>query len=97
MLANPLYGVGQLAAYGAALMLLSPVGVLAATAHQMALYAFNSAVEQPHLRAAARLSIDTALREKLSRTMRDTARFFVSAASRRRPPPSPRARGNVSS
>jgi protein-S-isoprenylcysteine O-methyltransferase Ste14 len=66
--ANPLYGVGQLAAHGAALMLLSPIGVLAATLHQLMLYAFNARVEQPHLRAAARISVDTAL---LSRSLFD--------------------------
>jgi protein-S-isoprenylcysteine O-methyltransferase Ste14 len=75
---NPLYGVGQLAAYGAALMLLSPIGLLAATAHQLALYAFNAAIEQPHLRTASRISIDSALRETLSSTMRDSPRRWDS-------------------
>jgi protein-S-isoprenylcysteine O-methyltransferase Ste14 len=70
-LANPMYGAGQLAAYGAALMFLSPLGILAAGLHQVLLYAFNAAVEQPHLRVAARLSTDTALCEELSHTVLD--------------------------
>jgi protein-S-isoprenylcysteine O-methyltransferase Ste14 len=46
---NPMYGVGQLAAYGAALMALSPVGLLATGLNQAAMYLFNWLVEQPHL------------------------------------------------
>jgi protein-S-isoprenylcysteine O-methyltransferase Ste14 len=78
LLANPLYGVGQLAAYGAALMMLSPIGLLAASAHQLALYAFNAAIEQPHLRAASRISIDGELAANLSSTMRDSPRRWDS-------------------
>jgi protein-S-isoprenylcysteine O-methyltransferase Ste14 len=84
LLANPLYGVGQLAAYGAALMLLSPIGVLAVSAHQAALYAFNAVVEQPQLRAAA---TDSALRETLSRTLLDPARAVPERLRRPALPP----------
>jgi hypothetical protein len=69
LLANPIYGVGQLAAYGAALMLVSPLGVLAASLNQIALYAFNAMVERPHLNAA---TIDSALRDTLSHTLLDS-------------------------
>ena len=82
---NPLYGMGQLAAYGAALMALSPVGVLAVTLNQVTLYAFNALIEQPHLNDAARLSIDTELRDNLSRTM--TERGGASVGGRHSLPP----------
>jgi protein-S-isoprenylcysteine O-methyltransferase Ste14 len=71
ILMNPMYGVGQLAAYGAALALVSPMGILAAALNQIALYAFNTRVEQPHLNAATRVSVDSALRDALSRTLLD--------------------------
>jgi hypothetical protein len=69
LFANPIYGVGQLAAYGAALMLVSPLGILAASLNQIALYAFNAMVERPHLNAA---TIDSALRDTLSHTLLDS-------------------------
>jgi protein-S-isoprenylcysteine O-methyltransferase Ste14 len=49
---NPMYGVGQLAAYGAALMALSPIGLLASGLNQGVMYLFNRLVEQPHLERA---------------------------------------------
>jgi protein-S-isoprenylcysteine O-methyltransferase Ste14 len=92
---NPLYGMGQLAAYGAALLVLSPVGVLAVTLNQVILYAFNALIEQPHLNEAARLSIDTELRDNLSRTM--TERGWDSGADHRSlPPRKGRVRARVS-
>jgi protein-S-isoprenylcysteine O-methyltransferase Ste14 len=50
---NPMYGVGQLASYGAACMALSPVGLLASALNQATMYVFNWLIEQPHLRRAA--------------------------------------------
>jgi hypothetical protein len=50
---NPMYGVGQLAAYGAALMALSPLGVLVSAFNQLAMYVFNWLIEQPHIEAAS--------------------------------------------
>jgi hypothetical protein len=44
-----MYGIGQLGAYGAALMALSP---LAGLLHQLIMYLFNGLVEQPHLQRA---------------------------------------------
>jgi phospholipid methyltransferase len=70
-LENPMYGLGQLTAYGAALMALSPVGLLAAALNQAAMYAFNWLVEQPHVRAGMRLSVDQDLRENLAHTVED--------------------------
>jgi protein-S-isoprenylcysteine O-methyltransferase Ste14 len=49
---NPMYGVGQLAGYGAALMALSPLGVLAGVLNQVTMYLFNGLIEQPHIRGA---------------------------------------------
>jgi protein-S-isoprenylcysteine O-methyltransferase Ste14 len=50
---NPMYGVGQLAAYGASLMALSPLGLLASGLNQVVMYLFNWLVEQPHLERAS--------------------------------------------
>jgi protein-S-isoprenylcysteine O-methyltransferase Ste14 len=93
VLANPIYGVGQLAPYGAALALLSPIGLLAAALNQIALYAFNAMVEQPHLNAANRISIDSVLRDALSRTLlepRSTLEAAPALGSDRRPALPPR-------
>lgn len=63
---NPMYGLGQLTAYGLALMALSPIGVFATALNQLTLYAFNWLVEQPHVRAARRISRDDLLRVSLT-------------------------------
>jgi phospholipid methyltransferase len=63
---NPMYGLGQLTAYGAALMALSPIGVFATALNQITMYAFNWLVEQPHVRAAQRISRDDSLRVALA-------------------------------
>lgn len=65
---NPMYGVGQLAAYGAALVMLSPIGFVAAALNQAALYILNDLVEQPRLHAARSLLGEAQLRHALSRT-----------------------------
>jgi hypothetical protein len=46
---NPMYGVGQASGYGAALVSLSPAGILATLLNQMTMYLFNELVERPHL------------------------------------------------
>jgi hypothetical protein len=71
LLENPMYGLGQLTAYGAALMALSPIALLAAALNQAALYAFNWLVEQPHVRAAQQSSVDVELRDSLAHTVED--------------------------
>jgi len=48
-LANPMYGVGQLHAYGLALMSNSMSGLLAAAFCQLSIYGFYFAVERPFL------------------------------------------------
>lgn len=99
--ANPIYGLGQLAAYGAALIALSPEGVLVAAVNQAVLFTFNLRVEQPHLRDAMRLSLEQDLRQNLARTLVEPAAVAHNdgqrADSRRRtvPPPRPRARVSV--
>jgi protein-S-isoprenylcysteine O-methyltransferase Ste14 len=65
---NPMYGVGQLAAYGVAMMFGSLEGMVAAALNQAASYAFAGFVERPHLRAATRLSVDTEVQEALARS-----------------------------
>jgi protein-S-isoprenylcysteine O-methyltransferase Ste14 len=81
---NPIYGVGQLAAYGAALIVLSPIGIWAAVLNQVLLYVFNAAVEQPHVRAGA---LDTALCNSLSRTVLDPPPLLDAGPGRRSLPP----------
>lgn len=46
---NPMYGVGQASGYGAALLSLSPAGVLATLFNQLTMYVFNELIERPHL------------------------------------------------
>lgn len=97
---NPVYGVGQLAAYGAALLALSPEGLMAAALNQLALYAFNLRVEQPHLRDAARILTEHELRGSLARTLLEPERGAQSLGERlqaeRRSMPPPRRRRQTS-
>lgn len=53
-LENPMYGVGQSAGYGAALMALSPVGLAATLLNQLTMYVFNALVERPHVQRVLR-------------------------------------------
>lgn len=85
---NPMYGVGQLGAYGAALVMLSPVGFVAAALNQVALYIFNDLVEQPRLRAARTELGEAQLRYALARTSYNPR----SGLGRRRSQPPPRIR-----
>jgi hypothetical protein len=85
-LGNPIYGVGQLAAYGAALVALSPIGLVAAALHQVTLYIFNDAIEQPRLRLAKGIFVESQLRYALSRTLLDDP---SSPLNRRRSSPPP--------
>ena len=48
---NPMYGIGQLSAYGAALMAGSAIGLLATLANQVIMYIFYYRVERPHIRS----------------------------------------------
>jgi protein-S-isoprenylcysteine O-methyltransferase Ste14 len=83
--ANPMYGLGQLAAYGAALVALSPIGFVAAALNQVALYLFNDTIEQPRLRAANSGWVEAQLRYALARTGFDP-RSEIGAGRRSRPP-----------
>src|SRR5262249_35184838 len=71
---NPMYGGGKLAGYGVALIALSPLGLVAAALNQVTLYAFNDFVEQPRLRAATGMLMETQLRYVLARTLREDPR-----------------------
>jgi len=86
-LPNPMYGVGQLAAYGLALLALSPIGLVAAALNQVTLYLFNDAVEQPRLRAATNIFMETQLRYALSRTLINDPRSDLQRRRSSRPPP----------
>lgn len=87
---NPMYGVGQLAVYGVAMMFGSLEGVVAAAVNQAASYAFAGLVERPHLRAATRLSVDTEVQEALARSemiMSSAPPALDGLGRPRRPPP----------
>lgn len=86
---NPMYGVGQLAAYGAALLMLSPIGFVAAALNQVALYILNDLVEQPRLHAARSVLGEAQLRFALSRTSFDAGSEL---GNRRRSQPPARIR-----
>jgi len=87
---NPMYGVGQLAVYGVAMMFGSLEGVVAAALNQAASYAFAGFVERPHLRAATRLSVDTEIQEALARSevvLSSAPPALDGFGTPRRPPP----------
>jgi hypothetical protein len=87
---NPMYGVGQLAAYGVAILAGSIEGVVAAALNQAASYAFAGFVERPHLRAATRLSVDTEVQEALARSemvLSSAPPALEGFVGPRRPPP----------
>jgi protein-S-isoprenylcysteine O-methyltransferase Ste14 len=95
LFSNPMYGVGQLAAYGIAILVGSLAGVAAAVLNQAASYAFAGFIERPHLRAATRLSVDTEVQEALARSemvMSSAPPALEGFGSPRRPPPRKRAR-----
>jgi protein-S-isoprenylcysteine O-methyltransferase Ste14 len=85
-LRNPIYGWGQLYAYGAALLALSPLGLVAAALNQVTLYLFNDSVEQPRLRAATAVSVERQLRYALSRTLLDDPGSALQPRRPSRPP-----------
>jgi hypothetical protein len=66
---NPMYTLGPLAAYGLALLALSPFALFAAGVNQMLLFAFNETVEQPRLRRANGIFVETQRRYELARSL----------------------------
>lgn len=66
---NPMYALGPLAAYGVALLALSPVALLAAGISQALLFTFNELVEQPRLRQAHSIFVETQRRYELARSL----------------------------
>jgi len=67
--ANPMYALGPLASYGLALLALSPVALLAAGVNQALLFLFNETVEQPRLRRANSIFVETQRRYELARSL----------------------------
>jgi protein-S-isoprenylcysteine O-methyltransferase Ste14 len=53
VLANPMYGIGQSAAYGAAVMSGSAAGIIATAMNQLMMYVFYFTIEGPHVRRMA--------------------------------------------
>lgn len=87
---NPMYGVGQLAAYGVAMLFGSLEGIVGAALNQAACYAFAGLVERPHLHTATRLSVDTEVQEALARSevvVSSTPPALEGFGTPRRPPP----------
>ena len=72
-------------AYGAALLALSPEGMVAAAANQILHLVFNWRVERRHFKEATRIALEQQLRESLARTSLEPP-----SAPRRPPPPSKR-------
>lgn len=66
---NPMYTLGPLAGYGLALLALSPFALFAAGVNQLLLFAFNEAVEQPRLRRANSIFVETQRRYELARSL----------------------------
>jgi protein-S-isoprenylcysteine O-methyltransferase Ste14 len=66
---NPMYALGPLAGYGLALLALSPVALFAAGVNQALLFAFNELVEQPRLRRAHGIFVETQRRYELARSL----------------------------
>jgi protein-S-isoprenylcysteine O-methyltransferase Ste14 len=66
---NPMYALGPLAGYGLALLSLSPVALFAAGVNQALLFVFNEAVEQPRLRRANSIFVETQRRYELARSL----------------------------
>jgi protein-S-isoprenylcysteine O-methyltransferase Ste14 len=66
---NPMYALGPLAGYGLALLALSPYALFAAGLNQMLLFAFNEVVEQPRLRRANSIFVETQRRYELARSL----------------------------
>jgi protein-S-isoprenylcysteine O-methyltransferase Ste14 len=48
---NPMYGIGQSSAYGAALMVGSIAGILATVLNQLVMYVFYYTIEKPHIKS----------------------------------------------
>lgn len=67
--ASPMYALGPLAAYGIAMLSLSPVALLAAGVNQGLLFVFNKTIEQPRLRRANSIFVETQRRYELARTL----------------------------
>jgi protein-S-isoprenylcysteine O-methyltransferase Ste14 len=66
---NPMYTLGPLAGYGLALLALSPLALFAAGVNQALLFAFNELVEQPRLRRAHSIFVETQRRYELARSL----------------------------
>jgi protein-S-isoprenylcysteine O-methyltransferase Ste14 len=66
---NPMYALGPLAGYGIAMLALSPIALLAAGVNQGLLFAFNKLVEQPRLRRANGIFVETQRRYALARSL----------------------------
>jgi hypothetical protein len=64
-----MYTLGPLAGYGLALLALSPLALFAAGVSQALLFAFNELVEQPRLRRAHSIFVETQRRYELARSL----------------------------
>jgi hypothetical protein len=64
-----MYVLGPLAAYGLALIALSPLAFFAAGLNQALLLVFNDMIEQPRVRHANRIFVETRYRYELAQTL----------------------------
>ena len=66
---DPMYALGPLAGYGVAMIALSPLTLFAAGLNQALLFVFNRLVEQPRLRRANGIFLETQRRYELARSL----------------------------
>jgi protein-S-isoprenylcysteine O-methyltransferase Ste14 len=66
---DPMYALGPLTGYGLALLALSPLALFAAGVHQALLLVFNRVIEQPRLRRANNIFVETQRRYDLARSL----------------------------
>jgi protein-S-isoprenylcysteine O-methyltransferase Ste14 len=66
---NPMYALGPLAGYGLAMLALSPLALFASGLNQALLFVFNQCVEQPRLRRADSIFVETQRRYELARSL----------------------------
>jgi protein-S-isoprenylcysteine O-methyltransferase Ste14 len=66
---DPMYVLGPLAGYGLALFALSPLALFAAGLNQALLLVFNETVEQPRLRLANSIFVETRYRYELAQSL----------------------------
>jgi len=69
LLPNPMYTLGPLAGYGLALLALSPLALIAVAVSQALSFTFNEVIEQPRLRRANNVFVETQRRYAIAQSL----------------------------